>query len=172
MKPLNSLLAPLRRHKKTILLILIVSTATILISSSISILLSRFSNLTIPGIGTIKTIGVEAYWDLNCENKTETIDWGTIWAGSSKNVTLYMRSVSNFEATLYLNATNWNPANISDYMNLSWNYNGTTVHPDDTIQVTLTLSASSSDSFIHYLITNDVKDFSFDIVIYTSESGA
>jgi hypothetical protein len=128
-------------------------------------LLSRINNLSVPSLGTIKTIGVEVCWDPNCENKTETIDWGTVWPGSSKNVTFYIRSVSNFEATLNLNTTNWNPANISDYISLSWSYNRTPLKPGEIIQVTLTLSASSSDSFIRYLIANDVKDFNFDIVI-------
>ena len=168
----HSFIAFLHSSKKTILLIIIVAMASIAITTTISILLSKIANLNVPSLGTIKTIGVEAYWDPNCENKTETIDWDTIWPGSSKNVTFYIKSVSNVETTLCLNATNWKPANISDYMSLSWNYSGTTVHPGEIIQVTLALSASSSDSFVHYLITNDVKYFSFDIIIYTSESSA
>ena len=164
----HSFIAYLRSSKKTILLILIVAVASIMITTAISILLSKIYHLNFPSLGTIKTIGVEAYWDPNRENKTETIDWGTIWPGSSKNVTFYIRSVSNFEATLNLNATNWNPANISDYMNLSWDYNGTTIRPSEIIQVTLTLSASPSNSFIQYLIANDVKNFNFDIVIAAS----
>jgi hypothetical protein len=154
------------------LLILIVAIASITITTAISILLSKIGNLSFPSLATIKTIGVEAYWDPNCENKTETIDWGTIWPGSSKNVTFYIRSVSNFRATLNLNTTNWNPANISDYISLSWNYNGTPLNPGKIIQLTLTLSASSSNSFIDYLIVNDVRDFSFDIIIAASEYGS
>ena len=125
--------------------------------------------LSRPKPRTIKTLGVEAYWDKNLENKTETINWGTIWPISSKNFTLYLRSISNTETTLLLNSTNWNPANISEYMNLSWNYNGTILHPSETIQVTLTLTTSSSNTFLLYLITNDVTDFNFDINISASE---
>jgi len=165
---IHSFITFLRSSKKTLLLILIVAVASIAITTTISILLSKIDNLHVPSLATIKTIGVEAYWDLNCENKTETIDWDTIWPGSTKNVTFYLRSVSNFEATLNLYATNWNPANISDYMDLSWSYNETPLNPGEIIQVTLTLSASSSDSFIRYLIANDVKDFNFDIVIAAS----
>lgn len=164
----HSFIAFLRSTKKTVLLILIVAIASIAVTTTISILLSKIANLHVPSLGTIKTIGVEAYWGPNLENKTEKIDWGTVWPGSSKNVTLYIRSVSNLEATLNLNATNWNPANISDYMNLSWSYNGTPLKPGEIIQVTLILSASSSDSFIHYLIANDVKEFNFDIIIAAS----
>lgn len=152
-----------------ILLMLIVALASVVVSTTISFLLQRITNLYIPSLGTIRTLGVEAYFDTNLENKTEAINWGTIWPGSSQNVTLYIKSISNIETTLDLNTTNWNPTNLSDYMNLTWNYNGTTIHPSEIIQVTLTLSASSSNSFIMYLITNDVKQFSFDIIISTHE---
>jgi len=169
MKLFNSLFTLFRRHKKNLLLILIVSTATILISSAVSIWLSNFHNLSLPTIGTIKTIGVEAYWDSNLENKTETIDWDTVWPGSTKNVTLYMRSVSNVKTTLHLNTSNINPANVSEYLNLSWNYDGSLLNPDEIIQVTLFLSASGDKSFTRYLIANEVTDFSIDIHIVAHE---
>lgn len=149
----------MRSSKKTTLLILIVAVAAIV----------TYTRFYVQNLGTIKTIGVEAYWDRSLKNKTESVNWGTIWAGSSQNVTFYVRSISKIEATLYLNATNWNPAKLSEYMTLSWNYNGTIVHPNEIIQVTLTLSASSSNAFIYYLITSDVKQFSFDIIIAASE---
>jgi hypothetical protein len=161
----RSVIAFLRTSKKTVLLILIVAIASIAVATTISMMLSKIGNLYVPSLATIKTIGVEAYWDPNCENKTEIIDWDTIWPGSSKNVTLYIRSISNFETTLNLNTTNWNPANISDYISLSWSYNGTPLSPGEIIQLILTLSASSSNSFIRYLIVSDVKNFSFDIHI-------
>jgi len=166
MKRLSEFLEP---SKKTVLLIVAVAAITVLVTSLTAIWLSKITNLQIPSLGTITTLGVEAYWDKNLTNKTEEIKWGKIWPGSSQNVTIYIRSISNVETTLILNTTNWNPTNLTDYMNLTWNYNETTIHPDEIIQVTLTLSASSSYSFIMYLITNDVKQFSFDIIIRTSE---
>jgi hypothetical protein len=39
----------------------------------------------------------------------------------------------------------------------------------ETIQVTLTLTTSSSDAFLLYLITNDVKEFGFDVIITALE---
>ena len=162
----------LRSSKKTILLVTITAVITLIIGSLISIWLSKVTNLKVPSIGTIKTLGVEAYWDANLTDKIdedEQIDWGTLWIGSSNNITIYLRSISNVEATLYVNATNWDPANLSDYMNLLCTRNGTTVHPGEKIQTTLTLSAPYSSKFISYLIANDVKEFSVDVVIRTSE---
>jgi len=166
---LSLLIEFLRSSKRTILLILLVAVITIALSTTISILSERITTLKVPSLGTLKTLGVEAYWDKSLENKTETVNWGIISPGASKNFTLYVLSVSTTETTLNLNTTNWNPTNISEYMNLSWNYNGTILPRGGTIQVTLTLTAPSSNTFLLYLITNDVKEFSFDIIISTSE---
>lgn len=151
--------------KKKVLLIITVATITFLLNSAVSIWLSEVTNLEIPSIGTIKTIGVEAYWDQTHTNKTEVINWHNIWLGSSKNVTLYVRSISNIKTVLQINATNWSPTNISNNMDLSWNYNEATIDPGEVIQVTITLSTIPSKSFVEYLISNNVKEFSFDIII-------
>ena len=155
--------------KKTVLLILTVATITLLISSAASIWLSKTTELEIPSIGTIKTIGIEAYWDESLENKTEVIEWDKIWVGSSKNVTFYIRSTSNVQTVLKLNTTNWNPTNISKYVNLYWDYNGTLINHGDVIRVTMIISAPQSINFIDYIISYNVKEFSFDIVIHASE---
>lgn len=160
----------LNRSKKTLFLILIVALASVALTTTISIMLSKTSNFTLPSLGTVKTIGVEVYWDQNLENKTETINWDEVWVGSSKNVTVYIRSISNYQIILNLNATDWNPADVSDYMNLSWDYNGTLLNPGETIPVMLTLSIPSSYSFVNYLIDNDVQNFNVDIhIIAASE---
>jgi hypothetical protein len=169
MERFKSLFGLLHRHKKTLLLIVLVSTTTLVISSAFSIWLSKFHNLTLPAIGTIKTLGVEAYWDPNLENKTEIIDWGTMWPGSTKNVTLYIRSVSNVKTILHLNTSDINPAEISEYLNLSWNYNGTSLNPNETIQLTLFLSASADKEFSQYLIANDIASFSIDVHLVAYE---
>lgn len=164
----RSFIAFLNSSKKTLLLIVIVAIASVAITSAVSILLSKTSNLTVPSLGNIKTIGVEVYWDQNGENKTETINWDEIWLGTSKNVTVYVRSTSNYKITINLNATDWVPDNLSDYMNLSWDYNGTLLSPGEVIPVTITLSVSYSQSFVSYLIAEDVQNFNFDIHIVAS----
>lgn len=162
---LRSFIAFLNCSKKTLLLMMIVTIASVTVTTAISMLLSKNTNLTVPSLGNIKTIGVEAYWDQNRENKTETVDWNEIWFGTATNITLYLRSISNYEVILTLKATDWNPSNLSNYLTLSWDYNGQPVNPNEVIKVTITLSVSSSTSLINYLIDNDVKDFNFDIHI-------
>lgn len=169
MKLFNSLSTFLRQHKKTLLLIVITSLTTVMTSSVASMWLNDFHNLTLPTIGTIKTVGVEAYWDPHCENRPETIDWDTMWPGTTKNVTLYIRNVSNVKTTLQLSASNIIPTDISEYLNLSWNYDGTPLNPNEVIQVKLFLSTSDGKSFSQYLIDNDVTNFNIDIYILASE---
>jgi len=176
----NSLIGSLRSSKRKILLITITVVITLIVSSMISIWLSEVTNLKVPSIGTIKTLGVEAYWDPDLKNESKTFDWGTIYLGTARNITLYLRSISNIETTLLLNTANWTfqnstnkivagPSDSFPYMNLTWNYNETIVRPGETVQVTLTLSADPSSDFIEFLIANDVREFGLDIIISTSE---
>ena len=157
------------QHKKTLLLIVTVSTLTILISSTVAIWLSDFHNLTLPTVGTIRTVGVEAYWDPDLENRTETIHWETLRPGSTKNVTLYVLSVSNVKTVLNIFPTDISPGSVSKYIDFSSDYDGTPLNPGGVINLTLFLSISDERSFIIYTITNEVTDFSFDIHLVANE---
>jgi hypothetical protein len=171
------------RSKKTVLLILVVVVITIILHTIIAMWLSKF-HLEVLTIGTIHTVGVEAYWAKNLTDRIDDddiIDWGTLWPGSSNNVTIYLLNISYTETTLNLTKENLTfyktnedpihdiPTSISTYMNLTWNYNGSKVNRGEFIPVTLTLKANYSMDFILYLIENDVKSFSLDILISTTE---
>lgn len=176
----DSLFKFLRSSRKTILLMTITVVVTLVISSIISVWLSKISNLKIPSVGNIRTQGLEAYWDQDLANKTETLDWGMIRSGASKNVSVYLQSTSNFETTFNLTTGNWTfwnsdneiaagPSNSTLHMYLTWDYDNSAVHPGEVRKVTLTLYARLSSEFIEFLIVSDVKAFSFDIHICTSE---
>jgi hypothetical protein len=154
------------RFWKTILLIVVVAVVSILLTTSIAVLLSRTQNLTIYSLGTMYAIGVEIHGgDIKTTDGQQYIDWGTISPGVSINRSFYIQSISNVDIKLNLSATHWNPPNLSGNLTLSWNYNGTTINPDESIYVTLTLSASGDESFVLYLISNDIHEFSLDIHI-------
>ncbi|MCW4016272.1 MAG: hypothetical protein NWF06_07875 [Candidatus Bathyarchaeota archaeon] len=161
---LHSFIAFLRSSKKTILMILTVTILSILLTSAFSALLNNLSNLSISSLGTITTVGVEAYWDPECENKTEAINWGTICPGSSNSFILYIKSFSNVKTTLDLLISNFEPLELSEYMTLSWDYNEIQLDPGQVIQVTLFLSTSADSSLVYYLINSNVNSFS--IVIH------
>ena len=164
----------LKSSYKTVILIAIVAIISVASTTLVSIMLSDSDyDVYVPSLGTIKTIEVETYWDQNGENKRETLSWGEIkieklnWDEikiDPLNTTVYVKSVSNFIVTLNLNITDWNPVEISDYLTISWDYNGTLIKPGEIIPVTMTLSASSTDAFIYYLVENEIKRF--DVVIH------
>jgi hypothetical protein len=118
------------------------------------------SSVRIVGRGTVKAVGVGVFWDSNCTNPVSFIDWGMVEPGSMNNVTVYVRNEGNVAASISLTTENWNPSNASDYLALSWNYDGQQLNPLEVAQVTLTLSISSS--------IQGIESFSFDIIISVS----
>jgi len=172
----NSSIKFLKRSKKTLLIIIVVAIITLCASTIVSIWLDVHSNFYFPSVGNIRTIGVKAYWDQEHANETTEIQWGTLYPGSTNNVTLYLRSTSNHKITLTMQTGNWTFLNSSDiavsgpdsmtpFMNLTWNYDNTPISPNETLQVTLTLHVSDSSTFIEYLVQNEIRSFSFDISI-------
>jgi flagellar basal body-associated protein FliL len=177
----NSSIKFLKRSKETLLIIIIVAIITLCTSTIVSIWLDVHSNFYFPSVGNIRTIGVKAYWDQEHANETTEIQWGTLYPGSTNNATLYLRSTSNYEATLKLQTGNWafqnsnnttvsGPNNTTSYMNLTWNYNDAPITPGEIVPVTLTLQVNDSSSFIEFLIQNNVNRFSFDINIQAQET--
>lgn len=122
----------------------------------VSVSLNLFST-TIGSRGAVKTMGIGVYWDSACSNPVSNIDWGIVDPGLQKNVTMYMRNEANVPASISLDTVNWDPPNASSYITLSWDYSGQLLEPNESIEVTFTLSISSS--------VQNITDFDFDIVI-------
>lgn len=164
----------LKASYKTLVLVAIVAVVSVAASSLVAIMLSHSDDeIYLPSLGTIKTIGVETYWDQNGENRRENLTWNEIQIQKLEgdevkmnqvNTTLYVKSVSNLRVTLNMSVTDWNPVEISDYLTISWDYNETILNPREIIPVTMTLSASSSNAFINYLVENEITRF--DVVIH------
>lgn len=168
-----------RPSKKTLLLIAITAAATLAVSTTVSFLFKRYSNLNLPSIGTIEATGIRVYSDADLQEEVEEIDWGTIYSGSSNSISLYMHNFSNANLTLELITANWTflnseniaisePSNITSHINLTWNYSNTPLSPYETIQVTLTLSVDDSLDLIKFIVSNDVTHFTFNTVIHPS----
>lgn len=77
--------------------------------------------------------------------------------GSSSDITFYIRNEGNYPVTLFLGAENWNPSSASDYLTLTWEYVGQTIDAGETVQVTLSLVASSD--------MGNFVDFYFDVIL-------
>ena len=104
------------------LLILIVLACTVYTSYSATAYL--VGSYTIHMTGNVYTLNVEAFWDSECTNRCETIDWGWFHPGDTKNVTIYLRNAGNVNVTLSLSIANWSPAEAASYISLSWNREG------------------------------------------------
>lgn len=176
---LNSFYRRLKSSYKTLLLVAIVAVISVASTSLVAIMLSNSEDeIYLPSLATIKTIEVETYWDPDGENMRETLTWNEIQIeklGEDEikvtpvNTTLYVKSVSNFRVTLNMFLTDWSPVEISDYLTVSWDYNGTILSPREIIPVTITLSASPSVDFINYLVENEVTRFDVSIHIVASD---
>jgi hypothetical protein len=178
---LGSLVELLRRQKKTVLLVLVVATVTLLLSSMVSIWLSNIDDVRFPSIGTIRTSGIKAYWDAELTNEADSIPWGELHPGSESNVTLYLRSISNIQITLNMTTENWTfnssrneivygPANSTKYMTLSWDYNGSILNPGQVTKTVLALRVEGTTEFVEFLIEKDVQLFSLDINVKAIEN--
>jgi hypothetical protein len=118
------------------------------------------TSTTLSSVGALKAIGVGVYWDSSFTNRTTAINWGTLDPGTQKSFTMYIRNEGNSAITLSQSTSNWNPSAASNYLTLTWNYNGQTINAGASVQVTLTLTVSAS-------ITG-VSNFTFDITIVGS----
>ena len=91
---------------------------------------------------SIKGIGTGIYWDQACMNKTFSLKWGQIEAGSSNNLTVYVRNEGNSAVSLSLSTSNWVPSTTPRYMTLNWSYANQVLKTNEVIPIELTLTIS------------------------------
>lgn len=122
---------------------------------------SQWSAIIITGGGNLKVDGVGVYRDANCGVAVTYLDWGMVEPGSTKDISVYVRNEGNHIASLFLATNDWDPENASDYMSLTWNYDGKTLSPLESIELTLTLSVSAD--------ARNMESFSFKVILGTNE---
>lgn len=116
---------------------------------------------TFSNTGNVKAIGVSVYWDSQCTNAVSSISWGALDAGTTKDVTIYVKNEGNVAVTLNMTTSNWDPQSAQSYMTLTWNRESYVLSAGTAIQTLLTLSVSSS--------VTGVTNFSFNIIITGTE---
>ena len=102
-------------------------------------------------------IEIDIYSDSACTQAISNVVWGSISVGGVKSQTIYVKNSGDDGVTLSLSADNWSPANAANYLQFSWDYDGSTIASGEVRGIVLTLSVASSVS--------GVDTFSFDIVI-------
>lgn len=112
----------------------------------------------IPNSATLKLVGVGVYKDVNFTIPVTSIDWGLVEPGEQKNYTAYIKNESNIPITLTMWTEDWDPANASSFITLTWSYDGSEIVVDDSIVVTFFLDVNATISGI------DAFAFTFVIV--------
>lgn len=147
---------PSRIHVPVILAIVTLCVTSTLVYALLS------TSKTIPNTGNVKAVGVGVYSDSACSQQVSIIQWGTLDAGETKNVPVYVRNEGNVNLTLSMTTNNWNPQEASSYITLNWNRGGHKLTPGSSVQAVLTLIVSST--------VTGVTNFSFDIIITGTET--
>jgi hypothetical protein len=113
-------------------------------------------NMTIvESVGVGKSI--EVYWDSNCTSVVGSIQWGTLYAGESTNVTVYVRNEGESATILSLSASDWSPIEAANYLSINWNYSGFSVKPGDVVAIDLFLAVD--------LGVTGISDYAVDVNI-------
>lgn len=90
-----------------------------------------------------------------------SVDWGNVTLGETASSTFVIYNTGDFPYDLSLQAANWEPANASQFLDLSWNYTGERLDLYEKLPVQVFLTVSNE--------TEGISDFSFDIVVAGTE---
>jgi hypothetical protein len=112
----------------------------------------------LPNDGAInRDTSIEIYWDNRCTKRVSSIDWGSLEPGTNKTVTLFIKNKGKNQVTLSYYTSNWQPSEIANYLNLTWDYTGQSIEFKEIAQVIFTLYVSEN--------VETIETFSFDIAI-------
>ena len=117
-------------------------------------------SVQISNTATLKLVGIGVFSNANGTCPVTSINWGMLQPGQTANYSAYILSESNVPITLSMYTANWNPANASSYLTLTWNYKAQTIQPHASLPITFSLAVNAS---IH-----GIPEFSFDLWIVAS----
>lgn len=148
----------MQRHDKILVAATIGLLAyTFLLSFLGPVLSALQTNKTLGNTGSVKAIGVAVYWYSNGTSPVTSFNWGMVSPGTTMNITCYIKNPGNQPETLSMNTSNWNPANATTYITLSWNLAGQTLNSGQIKQAVFTLQILAP--------VTGITNFSFDVTI-------
>lgn len=156
--------------KKTRILLMFLLLFSLFVSN-IYVIFSTLPNAAVvPTYGTIKTINVNAFTDSHLQNTLTDIEWGSLYPGSEKNVTIYIHSISNVKTKLHLDTYDFRPNYIADSVYVSWDYSGMPVSPNEIVKVTIFLLISKNEEIVYNLVDKESTiDFNVGLQIAATE---
>ena len=121
--------------------------------------ISSVQQVAFRSAGLVISVSVGVYWDVNCTNDVEGIDWGPVEPGEKITREVYLRNEGNAEVVLSIWAANWSSPEVEEFMGFSSDYQDQPVGIADKIPLKLILHLSPE--------IKDIETFGFDIVIET-----
>jgi hypothetical protein len=115
------------------------------------------ANQSVPINGTINAVNLGVYSDVGCTQTVSTLNFGTLNPGGTATQTIYVKNTGNIAETLTMSTANWNPSNASTLLTLTWNRNNYVLPTAQSIQATLTLTATAN--------TGSLTTFSCDVTL-------
>jgi hypothetical protein len=145
------------QHRNRLFPVAALAAAVLVATATIAIVEAVSNRNGVSNQGKLKAVNLGLYWDNACTNTTVAVDWGLFSPGAASSVTLYVRNEGSSAVKLNLTTRNWNPANASEHITLTWNREGQVLEPQTVATATLTLSVSANIS--------GITDFSFDTTV-------
>ena len=117
----------------------------------------NYANEELESRSAVKAVSVGLYADSLCSVRLDSINWGEVEAGGSRNVTCYVRNEGKSAVCPVLSTTNWNPSSAVEFVSLKWNYDGKPIPPSKIVAVTFCLTVCNG--------TCGFENFSFDAIL-------
>ena len=120
------------------------------------------SILHVPSSGVVLIGKLGIFSDSACTSPLTKVDWGTLRLNSTYSQTAYLKNLGNTPLLLSMNTSDYNPPEAQNFLSLTWNLEGTTISPDQVLEINFTLQVGSGDC--------NFTDFTFLINIIGIES--
>jgi len=143
------------QHRNRLLPVATLATAVLMLTANWVVVEANRKGVS--NQGKLEAVDLVLYWDSACANKTVAVDWGPFSPGASSSVTLYVRNEGDSAVKLNLTTCNWNPADASELITLTWDREGQIIEPQTVAAATLSLSVPASIS--------GITGFSFDTIV-------
>lgn len=95
-----------------------------------------------PSPSSILTFNI--YSDSAYTTPITDISWGDLEPGGSTHQTVYIKNTSNVAATLSCTFGNWVPSGAASYITVTWDKEGASIAPNESVAATFTLTVSPS----------------------------
>ena len=106
------------------------------------------------------TIDIQVYSDYQCTQSLSNIEWGDIQVGGNINRMIWVKNTGDSPVYLGLTTENWSPSGVDQFIDLTWDYDGSILNSGSTEQIILNLNVDPSIS--------GITEFYFDIVFVAS----